>query len=258
MSAISLFDLTGRVAIVTGASRGIGLQMARALGEQGAILVLTARKEAELLTAQAELAARGVRAEIVVCDQSQPEAPGQIVDAALAINGRIDILVNNAGTAWGAPAEDYPDAAWRKVMDLNLDAVFQLSREVAKRAMLPQGYGRIINIASITGLTGNLPGMEGTVAYNTSKGGVISLTRALAAEWGTRGITVNAIAPGYFPSKMTQGTIDKHEEALVAYTPRGKLGGETDLIGPILLFASDAGAHITGQTLAVDGGYSAI
>ncbi|MGN0933393.1 SDR family oxidoreductase [Falsigemmobacter intermedius] len=258
MTAAGLFDLTGQVAIVTGGSRGIGFQMARALGQQGASLVLTARKAAELDAARAELAAEGIRALTLVCDQSDPAAAGAITGAALTLTGRIEILVNNAGTTWGAPAEDYPDEGWRKVMALNLDAVFTLSREVARRAMLPQGYGRIVNIASVTGLTGNLPSMEGTVAYNASKGGVISLTRAMAAEWGSRGVTVNAIAPGYFVSKMTKGTVDQHEAALLAHTPRGRLGAEQDLAGPVLLFASRASDHITGQTLAVDGGYSAL
>lgn len=256
MKAAELFNLRGRVAIVTGGSRGIGLQLAHVLGAQGATVVLTARKEAELEAAKAGLAAAGIKALSVVCDQSAPEAADQIVDAVLAAKGRIDILVNNAGTTWGAPAEDYPTAGWRKVMDLNLDAVFTLSRQVAKRAMLVQGYGRIVNIASVTGLAGNLPGMEGTVAYNASKGAVMALTRAMAAEWGARGITVNALAPGYFLSKMTKGTLDRHDAALLAHTPRGQLGGEIDLMGPVLLLASDAGAHITGQVLAVDGGYS--
>ncbi|MET3354366.1 UNVERIFIED_ORG: gluconate 5-dehydrogenase [Xanthobacter viscosus] len=253
-----LLDLSGRVAIVTGGSRGIGLQMAEALGEFGAHVVITARKAGELADAGRHLEGLGTACTTLVSDLSDPASIPLLVEAALAVTGRIDILVNNAGATWGAPAEAYPPHGWAKVMDLNLNRLFDLTREVAARAMLPQGYGRIINIASIAGLTGNLPGMEGTAAYNASKGGVISLTRALASEWGARGITVNALAPGYFPSKMTAGTLDRHGEKLLSVTPRGVLGGESDLKGAALLFASDAGAHITGQTLAVDGGMTAV
>lgn len=253
-----LFDLSGRVAIVTGGSRGIGLQMAGALGEFGAHVVITARKADELAEAKRHLEALGIAAATLASDLSDVASIPRIVTEALKVTGRIDILVNNAGATWGAPAEAYPPQGWAKVMDLNLNRLFDLTREVAARAMLPQGYGRIVNIASIAGLTGNLPGMEGTAAYNASKGGVISLTRALASEWGARGITVNALAPGYFPSKMTAGTLDRHGEKLLSVTPRGVLGGESDLKGPVLLLASDAGAHITGQTLAVDGGMTAL
>ncbi|MFG1347862.1 SDR family oxidoreductase [Xanthobacter autotrophicus DSM 431] len=253
-----LFDLSGRVAIVTGGSRGIGLQMAEALGEFGAHVVITARKADELAEAKRHLEPFGIAATTLASDLSDVASIPRIVTEALKVTGRIDILVNNAGATWGAPAEAYPPQGWAKVMDLNLNRLFDLTREVAARAMLPQGYGRIVNIASIAGLTGNLPGMEGTAAYNASKGGVISLTRALASEWGARGITVNALAPGYFPSKMTAGTLDRHGEKLLSVTPRGVLGGESDLKGPVLLLASDAGAHITGQTLAVDGGMTAL
>jgi gluconate 5-dehydrogenase len=253
-----LFDLSGRVAVVTGASRGIGLQMAEALGEFGARVVITARKADELAEAKARLEAQGVACATLVSDLSDPASIPPLVDAALELTGRIDILVNNAGATWGAPAEAYPPQGWSKVMDLNLNRLFDLTRETAARAMLPQGYGRIVNIASIAGLIGNPPDMMGTAAYNASKGGVLSLTRALATEWGRRGVTVNAIAPGFFPSKMTHGTLDRHGEKILEATPRGVLGGEHDLKGAVLLFASDAGAHITGQTLAVDGGMTAL
>jgi NAD(P)-dependent dehydrogenase (short-subunit alcohol dehydrogenase family) len=203
-----LFDLSGRVAIVTGGSRGIGLQMAEALGEFGAHLVISARKSAELAEAKSHLERAGIDCTTVTADLSDPTTIPVLTDAALTPTGRIDILINNAGAAWGAPAESYPADAWKKVMDINLNRLFELTQHVARRAMLPQQSGRIVNIASIAGLGGNLPGMEGTAAYNASKGGVISLTRALAVEWGRRGITVNAIAPGFFPSKITHGTLD--------------------------------------------------
>jgi gluconate 5-dehydrogenase len=172
--------------------------------------------------------------------------------------GRIDILVNNAGATWGAPAEDHPVPAWDKVMNLNVRGYFILSQEVAKLSMIPNAKGRILNVASITGLAGNPAEMQ-TIAYNTSKGAVIIFTKALAGEWGQHGITVNAICPGFFPSKMSSGLIEKlGVERMTSHAPLRRLGDSEDLKGLALLFASDAGKHITGQALAVDGGVSAV
>ena len=172
--------------------------------------------------------------------------------------GAVDILINNAGAAWGAPAEDHPVAAWDKVMDLNVRGYFILSQHIAKHSMIGRRSGSIINVASIAGLGGNPKGMN-TIAYNTSKGAVINFTRALAAEWGAYGIRVNAICPGFFPSKMTVGTLQAMgEEALAGHAPLGRLGDDEDLKGLCALYASDAGKHITGQWLAVDGGVSIV
>ncbi len=254
----TLFDLSGRVALISGGSRGLGLQIAEALGEFGATLALIARREEALAAAVAHLAGQDIPAVPIVADLADPEAAASITAQALAIAGRIDILVNNAGAAWGAPAETHPLDAWRKVIDLNLTGTFLLTQAVGRAAMLPAGAGRILNIASIEGMRGRPPGMPGIIAYATSKGGMISFTRALAAEWGPRGITVNAIAPGFFPSRMSRGTLDRFGPELAARTPLGKLGGPHDLKGAALLFASDAGGHITGQVLAVDGGATAV
>jgi gluconate 5-dehydrogenase len=254
-----LFSLKGKTAIVTGGSRGLGLQMAEALGEQGARVVISARKQEELDEACAHLARRGIEAHSIAVDLSQGALVAPFVEEALRKLGQVDILVNNAGATWGAPAEDHPLEAWDKVMNLNVRSTFLVSQAVGKLSMIPRRYGRIINISSIAGLAGNAPGTMNTLAYNTSKGAVVNMTRALAGEWGKYGITVNSIAPGFFPSKMTKGVLSTFgAEALVKDAPLGRLGDDEDLKGAVVLFASDAGKHITGQVLAVDGGVSAV
>ncbi|MEJ7930034.1 SDR family oxidoreductase [Ramlibacter sp. AN1015] len=253
-----LFSLKGRNALVTGGSRGLGLQMAHALGEAGARIMLSSRKAADLEQAVAELQAAGIDARWIAADCAREQDIRKLADETLERMGEIDILVNNAGAAWGAPAEDHPVEAWDKVMDLNIRGYFILSQHVAKRSMIARKQGRIINIASIAGLGGNPPEMQ-TVAYNTSKGAVVNFTRALACEWGRYHINVNAICPGFFPSKMTRGTLERMgEDQLAAHAPLGRLGDDEDLKGTTLLFASDAGKHITGQWLAVDGGVSVV
>jgi len=253
-----LFDLKGKVALVTGGSRGLGLQMAHALGEAGARVMLSSRKAEELEQAVAELQDAGIDARWIAADCAREDDLRRLADDTLSRMGEIDILVNNAGAAWTAPAEDHPVEAWDKLMNLNVRGYFILSQQVARRSMIPRRSGRIINIASIAGLGGNPPEMP-SVAYNTSKGAVINFTRALACEWGRHGINVNAICPGFFPSKMTRGALQSlGEGALAAHAPLGRLGDDEDLKGITVLFASDAGKHITGQWLAVDGGVSVV
>ncbi len=258
-SVQQLMNLQGKTALVTGGSRGLGLQMAEALGEQGARIILSARKQDELDQAVAYLHERGIAASALAADLAQEAAVQQLAEQALAQAGQIDILVNNAGATWGAPAQDYPLEAWDKVMNLNVRSIFLLSQIIGKRSMIPRQTGRIINVASIAGLAGNAPGTMQTIAYNTSKAAVINFTRTLAGEWGQYGITVNAIAPGFFPSKMTKGILEHlGEKNLSRMAPLQRIGDDEDLKGITVLFASDAGKHITGQTLAVDGGVSAV
>jgi len=258
MSVKQLFDLSGKTALITGGSRGLGLQMAEALGEMGAKVAITARKQDELEEARAHLSKMGIESLIVVNDLQDTDSIRPMVESVLKGSGQIDILVNNAGAAWGAPAEDHPLEAWYKVVNLNLTAPFLLSQAVGKLSMIPRKYGKIINIASIAGLVGTEPGFMPTIAYNSSKGGVVNFTRSLGAEWANYNITVNAIAPGVFPSKMSKGMIDHAEQYIMNQTPMKRLGGDEDLKGLTVLLASDASAYITGQTIAVDGGFTSI
>ncbi len=253
-----LFDLSGKTALITGGSRGLGLQIAESLGEAGAKVFLTSRKAADLEEAAAHLKARGIDALWLAADASQPAEIERVVADAMKRLGHIDILVNNAGATWGAAAEDYPLEAWDKVMNLNIRSIFLMSQAVGKASMIPRKQGRIINVASIAGLSGAGPEIK-YIAYGTSKGAVVNFTRTLAGEWGQHGINVNALAPGMFPSKMTKGIIDRvGADKLAGSAPLGRIGDDDDLKGAALLFASAAGKHITGQILAVDGGVSAI
>ena len=257
MAVKDLFRLDGQVALVTGGSRGLGLQMAAALGGMGCKVAISARKAGELDEARAHLEGLGIQVLTVVNDLQQTESVPALVQAVCEGLGEIDILVNNAGATWGALAEDYPDEAWRKVMTLNLDAPFFLAREVGRRSMIPRQRGKIINIASAAGLKGTAPGVH-TIAYNTSKAGLINFTRALASEWGRYNINVNAICPGFFPSKMSAGLLDRIAPAVLARTPLQRLGGEEDLQGAVVFLASEASRHITAQYIVVDGGASAL
>jgi gluconate 5-dehydrogenase len=258
MKVSDLLDLSGRVALVTGGSRGLGLQIAEALGEMGAKLALTARKKDELDEAVSHLGKLKTEASSFVCDLGRREAIPPVVDQVLKKFGKIDILVNNAGATWGAPAEDHPLEAWDKLVNLNLTGAFVITQLVGRKSMIPARWGRIINVASVAGLMGQDPRIVRTIAYNATKGGLVNFTRALAAEWGQHGITVNASCPGFFPSKMTRATLGTTGELVRDWTPTKRLGNDEDLKGLAVLLASEGSRHITGQAIAVDGGATII
>ena len=258
MSVRALFDLTGKTALVTGGSRGLGLQIASALGEMGAKLVVAARRADELEQAVATLHGQGVDASAIAADLGKESDAVRLADEAIGRLGAIDILINNAGATWGAPAAEHPLEAWDKVMNLNVRGTFVLTQAVGRRSMIPRASGKIVIVASIAGLRGNAVGTMQTIAYNTSKGALVNFTRALAAEWGPFGINVNAIAPGFFPSKMTRGVLSQlGADQIARRAPLQRLGNDEDLKGLAVLLASDAGRHITGQVVAVDGGSTA-
>ena len=254
MGVKSLLDLNGKVALVTGGSRGLGLQIAEALGEMGARLAITARKKDELDETGKRLSAAGLSVQTYVCDIGKREAIAPLADAVLEKYGKVDILVNNAGATWGAPAEQHPLDAWDKLVNVNLSGLFVLTQIIAAKSMIPAKWGRIINVASVAGLLGQDPRFAPTAAYTATKHGVVGLTRQLAAEWGVHGITVNAICPGFFPSKMTRATLETTGKTIREWTPTRRLGNDEDLKGLAVLLASEASRHITGQAIAVDGG----
>jgi NAD(P)-dependent dehydrogenase (short-subunit alcohol dehydrogenase family) len=254
MGVRDLFELRGKVALITGGSRGLGLQIAKGLGEMGAKIAISARTSQELEAAKAELMQQGIDALIVVNDLSQQDQVPVLVDAVVKHYGSIDILVNNAGASWGAPAEQHPVEAWNKVMTLNATSVFALSQAVANRCFIPQRSGSIIVISSTAALRAGM--QMKAAAYYSSKAAALHLTRALAVEWGRFNIRVNAICPGFFPSKMASGLLAEIEAEVIASTPLGRIGADTDLQGAAVYFASEASRHVTGQYIAVDGGAS--
>jgi NAD(P)-dependent dehydrogenase (short-subunit alcohol dehydrogenase family) len=247
-----LFSLAGRTAIVTGGSRGLGKEMAEGLAEAGASLMLCARRNEWLAPTLDEMKARGFRAEGVLCDVSKAADVQAVVDKTIAAFGKVDILVNNAGVTWAAEPEDLPLDKWQKVVDINLTGAF-LFAQAAGRDMLKRQWGRIINVASISGLHASVQGPH-YAPYAATKAGLMGLTRELAASWGRQGIRVNAIAPGFFHSRLADGAITMAEPAIKATSPIPRVGDAGELKGVAVFLAADASNYITGQTIVVDGG----
>src|SRR5271157_4161314 len=250
-----LFDLSGRVAIISGGSIGLGRQMAEGLAEMGANLVLCARKKERCEQSAEELKQLGVKTLPLACDVKNPASVQEVVDAAMSQFGRIDILINNAGTSWGAPIEEMKLEHWNKVIETNLTGTFLFS-QAAGKVMTAQRRGKIINIASVAGLRGSSPQFS-AIGYSASKGGVIIFTKDLACKWGMHNIQVNAIAPGWFPTDMSGKIIERNKELMLAGIPARRFGGPDDLKGAAVFLASDASNFVTGNILVVDGGQSA-
>ncbi|MGZ5441903.1 MAG: glucose 1-dehydrogenase [Thermoanaerobaculia bacterium] len=256
MNVQQLFDLTGRVAVITGASRGLGSEIAEGLAEAGASLMLCARREQWLGPALEAFRGAGYRAEGQLCDVSSPEQVQSVIDAAMKHYGRIDILVNNAGVSWGERPETMPLAQWHKVLETNLTGAF-LFAQSAGREMLKAGRGSIINIASVAGMRSATHGPH-YAGYVASKAGLMGLTRELAATWGPNGIRVNAIAPGFFHSRLADAVIAHLEPEIQKRNPIPRVGNAGELKGVAVFLASDASGYITGQTIVVDGGGSIV
>jgi gluconate 5-dehydrogenase len=251
-----LFDLGGRVSVVTGGSAGLGLQMATGLAEAGSSLVICSRSRERCEQAAQALRAAGAEVLASVCDVSKPDEIERLKEETLARFGRVDVLVNNAGRTWWASPEDTPLDRWQYVIDLNVTGTF-LCSQVFGREMIRQKRGRIINIASASGLRGKDPAVHNSIAYNTTKGAVVNMTRDLAVKWAPHNILVNAIAPGFFLASRNRGRFEERRDAILAEIPLGRPGGEDDLKGAVVFLASDASSFVTGTILSVDGGVTA-
>jgi NAD(P)-dependent dehydrogenase (short-subunit alcohol dehydrogenase family) len=257
MNTLDLFRLDGKTVIVTGGGRGLGHYMAEALSDAGANLVLCSRKLEPLEEVRDEIEARGGEALALLCDVTEQEDVEKVVSAAIEAFGSIDVLVNNSGATWGAPPTEMPSEQFDRVLAVNVRGTFLMSRAAGRRMIERGSGGTIINVASIAALVGGHPDYMQTVGYNSSKGAVISMTRDLATSWAVHNITVNAIAPGWFPTRMSGGLIEKFEERMLEDIPLGRFGNPEDLKGVVVFLASPAAAYITGQTIVVDGGATA-
>lgn len=256
MKIRELFSLKDKTAIVTGGGRGLGLQIAAAYAEAGANVVICSRNLDVCRQITDAFKEKGVRSLAFKCDVSNPEEIQHVVDETIKEFGRIDILVNNSGTSWGAPALEMPADKWDKVMDINLKAVFLFSQAVGK-VMVEQRSGKIINIASIAGMGGQDPAIMDAIGYSVSKGGVIAFTKDLAVKLAPYNVHVNAIAPGFFPTKMAKAILDYSGEKILERTPAGRFGSDDDMKGPALFLASPASDYVFGHVLVVDGGTTA-
>jgi gluconate 5-dehydrogenase len=252
-----LFSLQGQSALVTGGSRGIGLEIARALGQAGARVAIVARRAEWLDSAERDLRESGVTCEAFAADVAGADQVARTVEAAIAAVGDLAILVNAAGRTWGAPAETMPAERWREVMEVNATGTFLMSQAVG-RGMIARRYGRILNITSTAGLTGSPPEILDAVGYAASKGAVIAFTRDLAVKWARHGITVNALAPGFVPTRMSEAVIARGGQTILDRIPIGRIGTLEDLLGAALCLVAPSAGYLTGQVLAVDGGLTAV
>jgi len=251
------FDLTGKVAVITGGSRGLGLEIATALGEAGASVVITARRDQWLAPALEGLKAQGLGAAAITCDVSSPEQVSSAVRGTVEKFGRLDILINNAGISWGEPAETMPVEKWRQVFETNATGTFLMSQAAGSEMLRTGNGGSIINIASVAGITGLETNVLDAVGYSASKGAIITLTRDLAVKWAKRGIRVNAIAPGFFDTRLSHSLLEKTQKKVEQTTPMGRIGRPGELGGVAVFLASSASSYVTGQVIAVDGGLTA-